>query len=173
MSQRGLAGDVGDHPVPDRTCPEREAEPISDVGRDPLPVGLSEGTLEDGGQGWGGWELRLEERPLVMALVGRPKGLQLLEPQRGRPQGGGGRRGCNPVPPFAKGERVFVQSAKRGQCAVDHALRQVRRDALLVRGELVAAAAASAVPVSFPSLARSRRHVGREGALLAVRQGGG
>ena len=60
----------------------------------------------------------------------------------------------------------------QGQCVVNHALREVGRGALLVLGELVADAVASAVPVPPLSLVQSCRHLGPGGALLAVHQGG-
>ena len=163
LSVRALSGGVVHHPILHITFPEREAEKNSDICRDRLPDGLSERTLEHGGQSQGWLELQLERRSLVMVPVCRSRSLEPLEQRGSRPRGGGGRWRRNSISIFADEEGVGVHVVVPGECVVDHALREVGRGATFVLGEPVAVAATSGVRVPSPGLIRSRRHLGRAG----------
>lgn len=96
-------------------------------------------------------------RPLNLVSAGRLRGLPPLESQIACPrEGGWSAERRSPVPPVARGERVVVHFITRGKRIVNYVFRMVRRDALLVLGELVSAAAASVLPFPTPRLIRSR-----------------
>ena len=91
--------------------------------------------------------------------LGRLDGSNSSSSREPVPVAGGGRWRRKPAPPLAEKKSVVVRVVMRGECVVNHAVREIGRGAPLVLGGLVANAAASAVRVPSPRLVRSCRHL--------------